>query len=103
MACGEVTGRKPGSKEPAAARESGPPVPRLAFTVKEFCGAFRISEDMFWKMRRDGWAPKLMRVGTKVLISVAAAEQWQKGREAAAARDLPLDYVKVEATRRAPR
>src|SRR5215831_8889860 len=54
----------------------GPPVERAAYTVKEFCAAYRISEDMFWKMRRNGWAPKLMKVGTRVLVSIAAAEQW---------------------------
>jgi len=29
-----------------------------------------------------------MKVGTKVLISTAAAEQWKREREAAGARDL---------------
>jgi hypothetical protein len=62
-------------------------VAREAYTVKEFCAAFRISEDMFWKMRRAGWAPALMKVGSKVLISTAAAEQWKREREAAGARE----------------
>jgi len=66
----------------------GPQVEREAYTVREFCAAYRISEDMFWKMRRAGWAPALMKVGTKVLISTAAAEQWKREREAAGARDL---------------
>ena len=39
-------------------------------------------------MRRAGWAPALMKVGTKVLISTVAAEQWKHEREAAGARDL---------------
>jgi hypothetical protein len=80
MARPEVTGRKP--------QVSGPPVAREAYTVREFCAAYRISEDMFWKMRRAGWAPALMKVGTKVLISTVAAEQWKHEREAAGARDL---------------
>ena len=82
MARPEVTGRKP------QVSEGGPPVAREAYTVKEFCVAFRISVDMFWKMRRAGWAPALMKVGTKVLISTAAAEQWKREREAAGVRDL---------------
>ena len=82
MARAEVTDRKP------QASKDGPPVARAAFTVREFCTAYRISEDMFWKMRRNGWAPALMKVGTKVLISTAAAEQWKREREAAGARDL---------------
>jgi hypothetical protein len=83
MARAEVTGRKPEASE-------SPPVVREAYTVKEFCRAFRISEDMFWKMRRAGWAPALMKVGTRVLISVAAADQWRRDREAAGARDLAV-------------
>jgi hypothetical protein len=77
MARGEVTGRKP-------------EVAREAYTIAEFCAACRISQDMFFKMRRAGWAPKLMKVGTRALISIAAAEQWKHDREAAAARDLPI-------------
>jgi hypothetical protein len=75
MARPEVTGKKPD-------------IPREAYTVREFCHAFRISEDMFWKMRRAGWGPALMKVGVKVLISIAAADAWRHEREAAGARDL---------------
>jgi len=74
-------------RKPQSSR-GGPQVEREVYTVREFCGAYRISEDMFWKMRRAGWAPALMKVGTKVLISTAAAEQWKREREAAGARDL---------------
>jgi hypothetical protein len=66
-------------------------VAREAFTIQEFCAAYRISEDMFHKMRRAGWAPAVMKVGTKVLISIAAAEQWRRDREAAGTRDLAVD------------
>ena len=74
-------------RKPQSSR-GGPQVEREAYTVREFCTAYRISEDMFWKMRRAGWAPALMKVGTKVLISTAAAEQWKREREAGGARDL---------------
>jgi len=91
MARSEVTGRKPGMSQggrPVAREATGPPVAREAYTVREFCAAFRISEDMFFKMRRAGWAPALMKVGTRVLISTAAAEKWKREREVAGARDL---------------
>src|SRR5262245_40043958 len=65
----------------------GPPIERAAFTIAEFCRAFRISPDMYFKMARSGWGPKIMKVGTKVLISVEAAEAWRREREAAASRD----------------
>jgi len=59
----------------------GPP---LAMSIREFCTAHRISEDLFFKMRRQGWGPVVMRVGSRTLISVEAAAAWRKAREAAA-------------------
>ena len=111
MARGEVTGRKPmvtadptkrkpgppsadpGAVEPMAhgepqwsASATKPPIrgPPLAMSIREFCTAHRISEDMFFKMRRQGWGPAVMRVGTRTLISFEAAERWRREREAAA-------------------
>jgi hypothetical protein len=55
--------------------------PPLAFSIKEFCSRFRISEDFFFKMRREGRAPVCMKIGSRTLISVAAAERWCKERE----------------------
>ena len=108
MARGEVTGRKPvvtadptkrkpgppiadpGAVEPAAhiepqrsASATKPPIrgPPLAMSIREFCTAHRISEDMFFKMRRQGWGPTVMRVGTRTLISIEAAAEWRKARE----------------------
>jgi hypothetical protein len=80
-----MAGRKPPSGE------QNPPPSARALTVREFCLAYRISEDMFHKMRRFGWAPAVMKVGTKVLISIAAAEAWQREREAAGGRDLAVE------------
>jgi hypothetical protein len=50
-------------------------------SIREFCTAHRISEDMFFKMRRQGWGPAVMRVGTRTLISIEAASEWRKARE----------------------
>jgi hypothetical protein len=111
MARGEVTGRKPmvtadptkrkpgppsadpGAVEPMAHSEpqwsasaTKPPIrgPPLAMSIREFCTAHRISEDMFFKMRRQGWGPAVMRVGARTLISSEAAAEWRKAREQAA-------------------
>jgi len=111
MARGEVAGRKPmvtadpakrkrgrpsadpGAVEPMAHKEpqwsasaTTPPIrgPPLAMSIREFCTAHRISEDMFFKMRRQGWGPTVMRVGTRTLISIEAAAEWRKAREQAA-------------------
>ena len=112
MARGEVTGRKPmvtadpikrkpgppsadpGAVEPMAhsephwsARATKPPIrgPPLAMSIREFCTAHRISEDMFFKMRRQGWGPRIRKVGSRTLISHESAAAWRKAREEAAA------------------
>lgn len=58
-----------------------PDNPRAAYSVQEFCAAHRISPDFFFKLRRVGKAPKMMKVGTRSLISVEAAAQWRRDRE----------------------
>ena len=80
---------QPTSADPIAAERvsamkapiRGPP---LAMSIREFCTAHRILEDLFFKMRRQGWGPVVMRVGSRTLISVEAAAAWRKAREAAA-------------------
>jgi|HubBroStandDraft_4_1064222.scaffolds.fasta_scaffold1729913_1 hypothetical protein len=51
-----------------------------AFTIDEFCRAFRISRSMFYKLRKNGQAPVVMDAG-KPLISFAAAAEWRRARE----------------------
>jgi hypothetical protein len=81
MARPEITGRKPH----ATAHDGGDiPPPPSAYSIKEFCAAHRISEDMFFKMKRAGWAPRTMKVGSRTLISVEAAATWRREREKAA-------------------
>jgi hypothetical protein len=85
MARPEVTSKKTttaiapaGAAKPAPIR--GPP---LAMSIREFCALHGISEDMFYKMKRDGWGPATMKVGSRTLISHEAAEAWRRAREAA--------------------
>jgi len=59
-------------------------IPPGAFSIREFARAHRISEDMFYKMAREGWGPAVMKVGSRTLISHEAAERWRREREAAA-------------------
>jgi hypothetical protein len=58
--------------------------PHGAYTIVEFAKAHGISESMFYKMQKLGTAPVTMVVGTRRLISVEAAAQWRREREAAA-------------------
>jgi len=55
-----------------------------AFTIDEFCRAFRLSRSMFYKLQRANQGPVVMRAG-RPLISYAAAAAWRRAREAAAA------------------
>lgn len=55
-----------------------------SFTIKTFCRRHQISEQLFYKLQRQGKAPQTMLVGTKVLISAEAAARWRREREAAA-------------------
>ena len=113
MARGEITGKKPAQTADEAKRQAGPPkktdpkaiepighsepdssisvkVPRirgppLAMSIRVFCALHGISEDMLYKMKRDGWGPDTMKVGSRTLISHEAAADWRRKREAAAA------------------
>jgi predicted DNA-binding transcriptional regulator AlpA len=64
--------------------ERTPPPPRLAFGILEFCAAVGISEDFFYKLKRQGQAPRLTKVGSRTLITLAAANEWLIEHEAAA-------------------
>src|SRR5262249_36022327 len=66
--------RKPPSADPQA----------LALSIHAFCTLHGISEDMYFKMQREGWGPTVMHVGSRTLISHEAAERWRREREAAA-------------------
>jgi hypothetical protein len=55
-------------------------------SIREFCAQHGgISEDLFFKMRREGWGPRTMKVGSSTLISHESAAAWRKAREEAAA------------------
>jgi hypothetical protein len=56
---------------------------RAAYTIDEFCAAHRISRRKFYELEEEGTGPRLMRVGSKVLISIEAAAAWRAERETA--------------------
>jgi hypothetical protein len=110
---GQISGKKPAQTADAAKRQAGPPKktdpkaiepighsdpdsstsvktppirgPPLAMSIRIFCALHGISEDMFFKMKREGWGPATMKVGSRTLISHEAAADWRREREAAAA------------------
>lgn len=93
MARAEITGRKPGARaldggapDPKDEDDEQPaPTPRFALSILEFCRTHSISEDFYYKLKRQGKNPKEMKVGARVLISIEAAADWRREREAATA------------------
>jgi hypothetical protein len=56
-----------------------------AFTIQEFCSAFRLSRSQFYKLKARGEGPDMARAGDRtVFISAEAAQRWRKQREKAA-------------------
>lgn len=86
--------------EPAAAAfatlppiRGPPPLPpvRMAFSIPEFCKAFRISPDFYYKLKRRHQGPREMKVGKRTLISMEAANDWRIAREQATAAKTKTD------------
>jgi hypothetical protein len=73
----KLRGRKPQARAPPA------DAPADAYSIREFCRRHGISEAFFFKLKSQGRAPVMMTVGTRKLISVEAAAQWRREREAA--------------------
>lgn len=115
MARPEVTGKKTTEADNRATRghNRGPPLDdapmytrkpvvadqnSLAMSIKEFCRLHGISEDQFYKMRRESWGPTVMHVGSRTLISHEAAAEWRRAREQAAAKHAAEAAAKKQAT-----
>lgn len=56
-------------------------VPRVAYSIDEFCHAYGISKSFYFKMKDRGETPREMRIGHRVLISFDAAQDWVRQRE----------------------
>ena len=69
------------TKLPAAGPPSLPP-PRLALSIPEFCAAYGISQGLFYKLKKQREGPREMKVGARTLISLEAAAEWRRKREA---------------------
>ena len=60
---------------------TGPPTPRLALSIPEFCEAHGISEGFFYKLKKQGEGPREMKVGARTLITFESAAEWRRTRE----------------------
>jgi hypothetical protein len=74
------------TKKRVRAHRALPPIYELgAFSVFGFCVAHGLSRSLFYRLRRTGAGPRIMKCGTRTLISVEAAQAWRRTRERAAA------------------
>jgi hypothetical protein len=60
-----------------------PDTPAAVYSVNEFCRAHRCSRATLYNWCNAGIGPRLMRVGGRTYISVEAAADWRREREAA--------------------
>lgn len=52
-----------------------------AYTIKEFCRRHMLTAFLFYKMQREGLAPRVMVVGGRKFITAEAAAKWRKAHE----------------------
>lgn len=52
-----------------------------AWTVDEFCREYRISRGTFYNLLKAGRGPKIMKVGSRTLISAEAGAAWCRRME----------------------
>jgi hypothetical protein len=60
-------------------------VERRALTIAEFCEAYHMSPELYFKLKRQGKGPREMALGSKKLITLRSAEQWENELEKDAA------------------
>lgn len=56
-----------------------------AETISEWCESNRIGRSFYYKLKKEGRAPREIRIGAKVLISREASADWRRAMEQAAA------------------
>ena len=52
-----------------------------ALSVDKFCELHSISRSLFYKALKEGWGPRIMRVGRRTLVSSEAAQEWRSKME----------------------
>lgn len=48
-----------------------------AVSIKEFCRQHGISKNLFYKLEKEGHAPKTINLGKRRLITEEAAAEWR--------------------------
>lgn len=61
-------------------RDRPTPTP-AAYSVADFCAAHGITKVLFYSMLKAGTGPRIMKAGTRTLISTEAAADWRRQME----------------------
>ncbi|PSO30123.1 hypothetical protein [Bradyrhizobium sp. MOS002] len=73
-------------RNPKKTPKAKPKVPHGAYSIPEFCAAHGISEVLYYRLGRAGLGPRIMKVGSRTLISIEACAEWRRERETIAAK-----------------
>ena len=82
--------RPPETRQPlsSVSRRGRPQAPRAppqhrsgAYSVAQFCEAYGVSVGFLYKLWAKGEGPDVMKVGTRTLITFAAADRWSRQLE----------------------
>ena len=57
---------------------------KAAYSFQEFCRLHSISRAFLYKMIKSGRGPKILKIGTRSLITAEAAAEWRRKMESAA-------------------
>jgi hypothetical protein len=52
--------------------------PRLGYSINEYCTALGISRGTFYNRLKDGTGPKVMKVGSRSIITPEAHEEFRR-------------------------
>jgi hypothetical protein len=64
---------------------SGGGLPRLGYSIKQFCDAIGISVSHFYELKKLGKAPRTLEgLGVRRIIAVEEAQRWCRERTTAA-------------------
>jgi len=58
---------------------------RAALSVDAFCEKYGICRASFYNLLKTGRGPKVLKIGTRILISAEADDAWRAEREAPSA------------------
>jgi hypothetical protein len=53
----------------------------VAYTIKEFCRAHRLSISSYYELKKKGLTPREKRINTHVMITAEAAAEWRAGAD----------------------